>query len=100
MNLEDFEIKFKVFMDVFCCWVIIDGVFSMEGDVVKLLELIDFCECYEVLFVVDDLYGIGVFGDFGWGMFEFFEFLGKIDLIIGIFGKVLGGVVGGYIGVF
>jgi glycine C-acetyltransferase len=85
-------------MDKECRWVITDGVFSMEGDVCRLPELIELCEKYEALLVVDDSHGIGVLGETGRGTPEFFDALGKVDIITGTLGKALGGAAGGYVG--
>ena len=64
-DLEDLEQRLKGSMDKACRWVITDGVFSMEGDVCRLPELIDLCEKYEALLVLDDSHGIGVLGQSG-----------------------------------
>lgn len=96
-DLEDLETRLKASMDKKCRWVITDGVFSMEGDVAKLPELIELCEKYEALLVVDDSHGIGVLGKTGRGTPEHFDCLGKIDIITGTLGKALGGAAGGYI---
>jgi len=79
------------------CWVVTDGVFSMEGDVAKLPELVALCEQYEAMLVVDDSHGIGVLGKAGRGTPEHFDMLGKIDIITGTLGKALGGGAGGYV---
>lgn len=96
-DLEDLEEKLKASMDKKCRWVITDGVFSMEGDVAKLPELIELCEKYEALLVLDDSHGIGVLGENGRGTPEHFDCLGKIDIITGTLGKALGGAAGGYV---
>jgi len=97
-DLEDLEQKLKASMGKQCRWVITDGVFSMEGDVCRLPELIELCEKYEALLVLDDSHGIGVLGETGRGTPEFFDALGKVDIITGTLGKALGGAAGGYVG--
>lgn len=97
-DLEDLERRLKGSMDKACRWVITDGVFSMEGDVCRLPELIDLCEKYEALLVLDDSHGIGVLGQSGRGTPEFFDAIGKVDIITGTLGKALGGAAGGYVG--
>ena len=97
-DLEDLETRLKASMDKDVRWVITDGVFSMEGDVARLPELIDLCNQYDALLVVDDSHGIGVLGANGRGTPEHFDALGKVDIITGTLGKALGGAAGGYVG--
>lgn len=78
-------------------WVVTDGVFSMEGDVADLPELVRLCERYEAMLVVDDSHGIGVLGATGRGTPEHFGLLGRVDVFTGTLGKALGGAAGGYI---
>ena len=96
-NLEDLETKLKDLSSHPTRWVVTDGVFSMEGDVAKLPELVELCEKYQAMLVVDDSHGIGVLGSTGRGTPEHFGLLGKIDVITGTLGKALGGAAGGYI---
>ena len=97
-DLEDLETRLEASMHKACRWVITDGVFSMEGDVALLPELIDLCEQYQALLVVDDSHGIGVLGSHGQGTPEHFDALGKVDILTGTLGKALGGAAGGYVG--
>jgi len=78
-------------------WVVTDGVFSMEGDVAKLPELVDLCEAYQAMLVVDDSHGVGVLGQTGKGTHEHFGLMGKVDVFTGTLGKALGGAAGGYV---
>ncbi len=78
-------------------WVVTDGVFSMEGDVAKLPELVALCRNYNAMLVVDDSHGVGVLGDSGRGTPEHFGLHGQIDVLTGTLGKALGGAAGGYI---
>ncbi len=80
-----------------CRWVVTDGVFSMEGDVAKLPEIVALCEQYDAMLVMDDSHGVGVLGTCGKGTHEHFDLVGKIDVITGTLGKALGGAAGGYI---
>ena len=97
-DLEDLETKLKESSSKACRWVITDGVFSMEGDLVPLPDVVELCRRYDALLVVDDSHGIGVLGDSGRGTPEHFNLLGEIDVITGTLGKALGGAAGGYIG--
>jgi glycine C-acetyltransferase len=80
-----------------CRWVVTDGVFSMEGDVARLPELVELCRRYKALLVVDDSHGVGVLGTRGRGTPEHFDLFGQIDILTGTLGKSLGGAAGGYI---
>ena len=97
-DLNDLEDKLKQASGHECRWVITDGVFSMEGDVCPLPELIELCKQYDALLVVDDSHGIGVLGEKGRGTPEHFGKFGEVDIITGTLGKSLGGAAGGYIG--
>lgn len=96
-DLEDLETQLKQASDHACRWVVTDGVFSMEGDVAKLPELVALCKQYDAMLVLDDSHGIGVLGKTGRGTPEHFDCLGEIDVITGTLGKALGGAAGGYI---
>lgn len=75
--------------------VVTDGVFSMDGDLCKLPEIVELCEKYDALVMVDDSHASGYIGDTGRGTAEHFGLLGKIDIITTTFGKALGGGNGG-----
>ena len=79
------------------CWVVTDGVFSMEGDVAHLADLVDLCRRRRAILVVDDSHGIGVLGETGRGTPELAGVLGEVDVITGTLGKALGGGAGGYV---
>ena len=96
-DLDDLETKLRENADKACRWVVTDGVFSMEGDVVKLPEIIQLCRDYKAMLVVDDSHGIGVLGEKGRGAPEFFGCHGEVDVITGTLGKALGGAAGGYV---
>ncbi|HEU5236922.1 MAG TPA: aminotransferase class I/II-fold pyridoxal phosphate-dependent enzyme, partial [Pyrinomonadaceae bacterium] len=74
-----------------------DGVFSMEGDVAPLPELISTAKRYQKVLFVDDSHAIGVFGATGRGTPEHLGVHGKIDVLTGTLGKAMGGAAGGYI---
>jgi glycine C-acetyltransferase len=75
--------------------VVTDGVFSMDGDLAKLPEIVELCEKYDALIMVDDSHASGYIGKTGRGTAEHFGLLGKIDIITTTFGKALGGGNGG-----
>jgi glycine C-acetyltransferase len=96
-DLEDLEQRLRAAGGSRGRWVITDGVFSMEGDVAPLADLVDLCRRYEAMLVVDDSHGVGVLGAAGRGTPEHFSLLGQIDVLTGTLGKALGGAAGGYV---
>lgn len=74
-----------------------DGVFSMEGDVGPLNELVDLAQKHNALLFVDESHATGVLGKTGRGTPEHLGVHGKIDVISGTLGKALGGACGGFI---
>jgi glycine C-acetyltransferase len=96
-DLAELETKLKAHASKACRWVVTDGVFSMEGDIAKLPELVALCREHNAMLVVDDSHGIGVLGSGGRGTPEHFGLHGQIDMLTGTFGKSLGGAAGGYI---
>jgi glycine C-acetyltransferase len=77
--------------------VITDGVFSMDGDLAKLDEIVALAKKYDAMVFVDDSHASGFIGKTGRGTPERFGVLGKIDVITTTFGKALGGASGGCI---
>jgi glycine C-acetyltransferase len=96
-DLADLETRLKAHAGKACRWVVTDGVFSMEGDVAKLPELVALCRQHEALLVVDDSHGVGVLGTSGRGTPDHFGLVGQIDMLTGTLGKALGGAAGGYV---
>lgn len=76
--------------------VITDGVFSMDGDVANLPEIVKLAEKYEAMTYVDDAHGSGVLGENGRGTVDHFGLHGRVDFSIGTLSKAIG-VVGGYV---
>lgn len=76
--------------------VITDGVFSMDGDLAPLPEIVELAEKYDVLTMVDDAHGEGVLGDGGRGIVDHFGLHGKIDIEVGTLSKAFS-VMGGFI---
>jgi 8-amino-7-oxononanoate synthase len=77
-------------------FLVVDGVFSMEGDLAPIPGYVDVCEEWDVGFMVDDAHGIGVFGRHGRGSVEHFGLEDRVDLIMGTFSKSLA-TVGGFV---
>jgi glycine C-acetyltransferase len=97
-DLSDLEERLAVARDRRVRMVITDGVFSMEGAIAKLPELVEICRKHDAVLVVDDSHGTGVLGDHGRGTAEHFGLLGEIDIITSTLGKALGGAAGGFVG--
>lgn len=76
--------------------VIIDGVYSQDGDIAKLKEILEITHKYGAVLLVDDAHGIGVIGETGRGAMEYFDVLDQVDIITGTFSKTFGNV-GGYL---
>src|SRR4029079_9513059 len=74
--------------------VITDGVFSMEGDLASLREIVGLVRAHESTFVVDDSHGTGVVGEPGRGVAEHYGLLGEVDVITSTLGKALRGAGG------
>jgi 7-keto-8-aminopelargonate synthetase-like enzyme len=76
--------------------IVVDGVFSMEGDLAPLPTLVELKKKYGARLMVDDAHGLGVFGENGRGTPEHFGVEGDVDLVMGTFSKSLA-TVGGFI---
>src|SRR5205823_3156511 len=74
-----------------------DGVFSMEGSVAKLPDILQIARDYDAIVAVDDSHGTGVLGATGRGTAEHFGVLGEVDIITSTLGKALGGAAGGFV---
>ncbi|NLK44742.1 MAG: glycine C-acetyltransferase [Tissierellia bacterium] len=76
--------------------IITDGVFSMDGDIAKLPEIVELAEKYDAMTYVDDAHGSGVLGESGRGTVDHFGLHGRVDFTIGTLSKAIG-VIGGYV---
>ena len=76
--------------------IVVDGVFSMEGDLAKLPEIVELKHKYNCSIMVDEAHGIGVFGRNGRGVCDYFGLTNEVDLIMGTFSKSLASI-GGFI---
>lgn len=77
--------------------VITDGVFSMEGSIAPLPDLVELCRRHDAVLVVDDSHATGVLGANGRGTAEHYGLLGEVDIITSTLGKALGGAAGGFV---
>jgi len=95
-NHEDLQAKINVEKDIQRKLIITDGVFSMEGDIAPLPEIVETAEKYNAITMVDDAHGEGVLGRGGRGIVDHFDLHGRVDIEVGTMSKAFG-VVGGYI---
>jgi len=73
-----------------------DGIFSMEGDIARLPDLVELARKYDAVLAVDDSHATGVLGKSGRGTAEHYDLSGQIDVITSTLGKALGGAAGGF----
>ena len=90
------EEKLKSAMDKRIRLVVVDGMFSMDGDISYLPDVIRLAKKYKAYTFVDESHATGVFGKTGRGTPEYFEVEGQVDIINSTLGKALGGGTGGY----
>jgi glycine C-acetyltransferase len=76
--------------------VFTDGVFSMEGDIARLPDILELARRHDAVVAVDDSHGTGVLGKTGRGTAEHHGVLGDVDIITSTLGKALGGAAGGF----
>jgi glycine C-acetyltransferase len=77
-------------------FIITDGIFSMEGDIAKLPEIVTLARAHDAVVAVDDSHATGVLGATGRGTAEHYGLLGEVDVITSTLGKALGGAAGGF----
>ncbi len=95
-DMNDLEEKLKGFAEARTRMIFTDGVFSMEGDVAKLADILELARKYDAIVAVDDSHGTGVLGKSGRGTPEYAGVLGDIDIVTSTLGKALGGAAGGF----
>ncbi|MDP4227057.1 MAG: pyridoxal phosphate-dependent aminotransferase family protein [Bacteroidota bacterium] len=95
-DMDSLESKLKLCDPDRIKLIVTDGIFSMEGDIVKLPEMVRLAEKYDASIMVDDAHSIGVIGEKGSGTASHFGLTDKVDLIMGTFSKSLASL-GGFI---
>ena len=95
-DMEDLEHKLQMCRPDAVKLIVTDGLFSMEGDLAKLPEIVELKKKYNATIMVDEAHGIGVFGKNGAGTCDHFGVSDDVDLIMGTFSKSLASI-GGFI---
>ncbi len=95
-DMQDLEDKLKAASGARRRLVFTDGIFSMEGDIARLPDILALARTYDAIVAVDDSHATGVLGATGRGTAEQCGVLGKVDIITSTLGKALGGAAGGF----
>lgn len=96
-DMEDLEAQLKKAQGARFRMIVTDGVFSMDGDVAPLAEIVALAQKYDSLILVDDSHATGFWGPTGKGSIEYCGVMGKVDLVTSTLGKALGGAMGGFV---
>lgn len=95
-DMESLEQKLKFCNPSSMKLIVVDGIFSMEGDIVRLPEIVELAQKYNADIMVDDAHALGVIGEQGRGTASHFGLTDKVSLIMGTFSKSFGSL-GGFI---
>jgi len=96
IDMEDLKKKLQEVKDVKKKLIVTDGVFSMDGDLAPLPEIVELAQKYDAMVYVDDAHGEGVLGDHGRGIVDHFKLHDEVDFEMGTLSKAFG-VIGGYV---
>ncbi len=95
-DMQDLEKQLKLAQAQRFRIIVTDGVFSMDGNVAPMDEIVRLAEKYDALVMVDECHSAGVVGATGRGVTERFGLRGQVDIITGTLGKAFGGSIGGF----
>lgn len=95
-DMDDLQRKLSILPEEAVKLIAVDGIFSMEGDIVKLPEIVQIANQYGANIMVDDAHSLGVIGHKGAGTASHFDLTDDVDLIMGTFSKSLASL-GGFI---
>ena len=95
-DMTDLEDKLRAAAGARLRLVFTDGVFSMEGDIARLPDIVALARKYDAVVAMDDSHATGVLGRHGRGTAEHFGMVGEVDIITSTLGKALGGAAGGF----
>ena len=96
LDMGELESQLRENQDARRRLVVTDGVFSMDGDIAPLKEILSLADRYQALVFVDECHATGFFGKTGRGTEEYHDVVGQVDFINSTLGKALGGASGGY----
>jgi glycine C-acetyltransferase len=96
-DMDDLKGKLQAARDARRRFIWTDGVFSMEGSIAKLPDILELARQYDAVVIMDDSHATGVLGTTGRGTAEHFGVVGEVDVITSTLGKALGGAAGGYV---
>ncbi len=96
LDMNDLEDKLKQYSNKRRKLIVSDGVFSMDGDIAPLNELIEIANKYDAILMIDDAHGEGVLGRNGRGIVDHFNAHSKVDIEVGTLSKAFG-VIGGFV---
>jgi glycine C-acetyltransferase len=95
-NMEQLEERLIMSQEANYRMIVTDGVFSMDGNVAPMDEIVRLADKYDALVMVDECHSAGVVGPTGRGVTELFDLRGKVEIITGTLGKAFGGAIGGF----
>ncbi len=95
-DMADLEDKLKAAKGSRLRLIFTDGIFSMEGDIAKLPDIVALARKYDAIVAMDDSHATGVLGKSGRGTAEHYGMVGQVDIITSTLGKALGGAAGGF----
>jgi glycine C-acetyltransferase len=95
-DMADLEDRLKAATHARRRLIFTDGIFSMEGDIARLPDIVTLARKWDAIVAVDDSHASGVLGRTGRGTAEHFGLLGQVDIITSTLGKALGGAAGGF----
>jgi len=95
-DMEDLEKQLQLARQQRFRLIVTDGVFSMDGNVAPLDEIVPLAEKYNTMVMVDESHSAGVVGKTGRGVTELYDLRGRVEIITGTLGKAFGGAIGGF----
>jgi len=96
-DMADLEAKLESAKDAKRRIIWTDGVFSMEGSIARLPDILEIARKHDAIVAMDDSHATGVLGTNGRGTAEHYGVLGEVDVITSTLGKALGGAAGGFV---